>query len=188
MFSQEGGDRGQSTVAWASVERVCLCSNDHTTEMDVMWWNHHDTGILSVINRRETSVRENKGGAADRRFDQTCVHAADYYATGEEIEMRAPRRLTILTLASSSGGRGLKLCILRFSLSLWREVVELIHRSDLSVAAELLKRGWVRTTEWTWATGATRLHAEATYWARRARPSPVRHIPDPAWLSLKINV
>lgn len=107
MFSQEGGDRGQSTVAWASVERVCLCSNDHTTEMDVMWWNHHDTGILSVINRRETSVRENKGGAADRRFDQTCVHAADYYATGEEIEMRAPRRLTILTLASSSGGEGL---------------------------------------------------------------------------------
>ena len=86
--------------------------------MGVMWWNHQDTGVLSVINRRETSVRGNKGSAADRRCDQTCVPAADYYATGEEIEMRARRRLTILTLASSSGGRGLKLCILRFSLSL----------------------------------------------------------------------
>lgn len=158
------------------------------TEMDVMWWNRHDTGVLSMINRRETSVRENKGSTADRRCDQTCVHAADYYATGEEIEMRVRRHLTILTLASSSGGRGLELCILRFSLSLWREVMELIHRSDVSMAAEMLKRDWGRTTERTRATGATRVRAETTYRGRRVRPSPVRHIPDPAWLSLTKNV
>lgn len=85
--------------------------------MDVTCRNHRDTVILSVINRRETSVRGNKGCAADRRVDQTCVHAADYYATGEEIEMRVCRHLTILTLASSSTGSGPKLCILRFSLN-----------------------------------------------------------------------
>lgn len=180
-----GGERGLLSRGSVYVPMIRWRSR---TEMDVMWWNHHDTGVLSMINRRETSVRENKGSTADRRCDQTCAHAADYYATGEEIEMRVRRRLTILTLASSSGGRGLELCILRFCLSLWREVMELIHRGDVSMAAEMLKRDWGRTTEWTRATGATRVRAETTYWGRRVRPSPVRHIPDPAWLSLTKNV
>lgn len=60
------------------------------------------------------------GSVSDRGCDQTCVHAA-----GDEVEMRVCRHLTIVTLASSSKGRSLKLWI----LCLWKEVMGCIHSS-----------------------------------------------------------